>query len=95
MAKYLITVMDISETAIDLDDIGDLEIASIIEYINKVYIDTEKTGLVDTQKRRALTTFLIAKELCKAQRLQENISEGYIKKVKKLIKQIDEVSFSN
>jgi hypothetical protein len=95
MAKYLITVMDISETAIDLDDIGDLEIASIIEYINKVYIDTEKTGLVDTQKRRALTTFLIAKELFKAQGLQENISEGYIKKVKKLIRQIDEVNFSN
>ncbi|MDR3048688.1 MAG: cell division protein ZapA [Elusimicrobiota bacterium] len=85
------------EIVVDLDGIGQLDIAAITELINEKWenVQKQRRDVVDTQKIAALTTFYIAKELLELKGLQENISETYTRKINKLIKQIDETNVLN
>ncbi|MDR0822589.1 MAG: cell division protein ZapA [Endomicrobium sp.] len=85
------------EIVVDLDGIGQLDIAAIIDLINARWekVQEQRKDVVDTQKITALTTFYIAKELLELKGSQKNISENYTKKINKLIKQIDEVNALN
>jgi len=82
---------------LNIDELDELSFASIVSYVNDQWqeVQSENLNVPDTQKIAALTAVKIAAELLKIKGLQENISDNYERKIKDLIKQLDEVEYAN
>ncbi|MDR1942074.1 MAG: cell division protein ZapA [Endomicrobium sp.] len=82
---------------LNIDDMDELSFAGVVRYVNEQWQEAQNENLnvPDTQKIAALTAVKIAVELLKLKGLQENISDNYERKIKDIIKQIDEVDFTN
>ncbi|AKL97588.1 cell division protein ZapA [Endomicrobium proavitum] len=84
------------DVPINIDDMDELSLAGVVSFVNEQWQETkeENKQVVDTQKIAALTAIKIAKELLKLKGLQTNISDNYERKIKELIKQLDEAEIS-
>jgi cell division protein ZapA len=81
----------------NIDDIDELSFNRVVNFVNERWMEvkSENANVPDTQKIAALTAVKIAAELLKLKDLQENISNNYEKKIKDLIRQLDEVDYIN
>lgn len=84
------------EIELDISEMDELSFASVVSYVNEQWQEVQKENLnvPDTQKIAALTAVKIAAELLKIKGLQENISDNYERKIKDLIKHLDEVDIN-
>ncbi|MDR1243797.1 MAG: cell division protein ZapA [Endomicrobium sp.] len=82
---------------LSIDDIDELSFNRIVDFVNEQWMQVrnENIKVPDTQKIAALTAVKIAAELLKLKDLQESISNNYEKKIKDIIKQLDEHDYSN
>ncbi len=82
---------------LNIDEMDELSFASVVSFVNEQWqeVQSDNSNVPDTQKIAALTAVKIAVELLKLKGLQENISDNYERKVKELIKQLDEADSSN
>jgi cell division protein ZapA len=82
---------------LNIDDMDELSFAGVVRYVNDQWqeVQSENLNVPDTQKIAALTAVKIAAELLKLKGLQENISDNYERKIKDIIKQLDELEFTN
>jgi cell division protein ZapA len=82
---------------INIDDMDELSFASVVSYVNDQWQEVQRDNLnvPDTQKIAAMTAVKIAAELLKIKGLQESISDNYEKKIKELIKLLEEAEYSN
>lgn len=82
---------------LNIDEMDELSFASVVNFVNEQWqeVQSENSNVPDTQKIAALTAVKIAAELLKLKGLQENISDNYERKIKELIKQLDEAEYSN
>ncbi|MDR0617302.1 MAG: cell division protein ZapA [Endomicrobium sp.] len=82
---------------LSLDDIDELSFNRIVNFVNEQWMQVrnENIKVPDTQKIAALTAVKIAAELLKLKDLQESISNNYEKKIKDIIKQLDEHDYTN
>jgi cell division protein ZapA len=82
---------------LNIDDIDELSFNRIVNFVNEqwVQVRNENIKVPDTQKIAALTAVKIAAELLKLKDLQESISNNYEKKIKDIIKQLDEHDYNN
>jgi cell division protein ZapA len=80
-----------------IDDIDELSFNRIVNFVNEQWMQVrnENIKVPDTQKIAALTAVKIAAELLKLKDLQESISNNYEKKIKDIIKQLDEHDYNN
>jgi hypothetical protein len=78
-----------------IDDIDELGFNRVVNFVNERWmkIRIENANVPDTQKIAALTIIRIAAELIELKDLQEGILVNYEKKIKDLIKQLEEVSY--
>jgi cell division protein ZapA len=81
----------------NIDSLDELSFNRVVNFVNEQWIEVKKENfnVPDTQKIAALTAVKIAAELLKLRDLQESISNDYDKKIKELIKQLDESYFTN
>jgi cell division protein ZapA len=82
---------------INIDEMDELSFASVVSYVNDRWqeVQRDNSNVPDTQKIAAMTAVKIAAELLKIQGLQESISDNYERKIKDLIKLLDEAEYSN
>lgn len=82
---------------LNIDEMDELSFADVVSFVNEQWqeVRSENANVPDTQKIAALTAVKIAVELRKLQGLQENISDNYERKLKDLIKQLDDVETAN
>ena len=82
---------------LDIDDIDELNLNRVVNFVNERWMEVrnENANVPDTQKIAALTAVKLAAELLKLKDLQESISNNYEKKIQDLIKQLDEVDYTN
>ncbi|MDR2616799.1 MAG: cell division protein ZapA [Endomicrobium sp.] len=82
---------------LSIDDIDELSFNRIVNFVNEQWMQVrnENIKVPDTQKIAALTAVKIAAELLKLKDLQESISDNYEKKIKDIIKQLDEHDYTN
>jgi cell division protein ZapA len=82
---------------LNIDDIDELSFNRIVNFVNEQWMQVrnENIKVPDTQKITALTAVKIAAELLKLKDLQESISNNYEKKIKDIIKQLDEHDYTN
>ena len=82
---------------LNVDEMDELSFASVVGFVNEQWqeVQSENMNVPDTQKIAAMTAVKIAAELLKLKGLQENISDNYERKVKELIKQLEEADYSN
>ncbi|MDR2066317.1 MAG: cell division protein ZapA [Endomicrobium sp.] len=82
---------------LSIDDIDELSFNRIVNFVNEQWMQVrnENIKVPDTQKIAALTAVKIAAELLKLKDLQESISNNYEKKIKDIIKQLDEHDYTN
>jgi cell division protein ZapA len=82
---------------LSIDDIDELSFNRIVNFVNEQWMQVrnENIKVPDTQKIAALTAVKIAAELLKLKDLQESISNNYEKKIKDIIKQLDEHDYPN
>ncbi|MDR3124649.1 MAG: cell division protein ZapA [Endomicrobium sp.] len=82
---------------LSIDDIDELSFNRIVNFVNEQWtqVRNENIKVPDTQKIAALTAVKIAAELLKLKDLQESISNNYEKKIKDIIKQLDEHDYTN
>jgi cell division protein ZapA len=81
----------------NIDNLDELSFNRVVNFVNEQWIEVRKENfnVPDTQKIAALTAVKIAAELLKLKDLQESISNKYDKKIKDLIRQLDESGCSN
>jgi cell division protein ZapA len=81
----------------NIDNLDELSFNRVVNFVNEQWIEVRKenSNVPDTQKIAALTAVKIAAELLKLKDLQESISNDYDKKIKDLIRQLDESDCSN
>jgi cell division protein ZapA len=81
----------------NIDNLDKLSFNRVVNFVNEQWIEVKKENfnVPDTQKIAVLTVVKIAAELLKLKDLQENISNNYDKKVKDLIRQLDEPDYAN
>ncbi|MDR1086844.1 MAG: cell division protein ZapA [Endomicrobium sp.] len=81
----------------NIDNLDELSFNRVVNFVNEQWIEVRKenSNVPDTQKIAALTAVKIAAELLKLKDLQESISNNYDKKIKDLIRQLDESDCSN
>ncbi|MDR2436917.1 MAG: cell division protein ZapA [Endomicrobium sp.] len=81
----------------NIDNLDELSFNRVINFVNEQWSEVKKENfnVPDTQKIAALTAVKIAAELLKLRDLQESISNDYDKKIKDLIKQLDDSYFMN
>lgn len=82
---------------LSIDEIDELSFNRIVNFVNEQWMQVrnENEKVPDTQKIAALTAVKIAAELLKLKDLQESISNNYEKKIKDIIKQLDEHEYTN
>ncbi|MCL1971588.1 MAG: cell division protein ZapA [Endomicrobia bacterium] len=82
---------------INIDELDELSFASVVSYVNDQWQEVQKdnSNVPDTQKIAAMTAVKIAAEFLKIKGLQESISDNYERKIKDLIKMLDEAEHSN
>lgn len=82
---------------INIDEMDELSFASVVSYVNDQWQEVQKdnSNVPDTQKIAAMTAVKIAAELLKIKGLQESISDNYERKIKELIKLLEEAEYSN
>ncbi len=82
---------------LNIDEMDELSFASVVSFVNDQWheVQNENANVADTQKIAALTAVKIAVELLKLKGLQENISNNYERKIKELIKHLDDVETAN
>jgi cell division protein ZapA len=82
---------------LNIDDIDELSFNRIVNFVNEQWMQVrnENIKVPDTQKIAALTAVKIAAELLKLKDLQESISNNYEKKIKDIIKQLDEHDYNS
>ena len=82
---------------INVDEMDELSFASVVSYVNDQWQEVQRDNLnvPDTQKIAAMTAVKIAAELLKIKGLQESISDNYERKIKDLIKLLEEAEYSN
>ncbi|MDR0956744.1 MAG: cell division protein ZapA [Endomicrobium sp.] len=82
---------------LSIEDIDELSINRVVNFVNDQWMEVKKENInvPDTQKIAALTTVKIAAELLEIRDSQESISNNYEKKIKDLIKQLDEICYAN
>lgn len=85
------------EIDINIDEMDELSFASVVSYVNDQWQEVQRDNLnvPDTQKIAAMTAVKIAAELLKIKGLQESISDNYERKIKELIKLLEEAEYSN
>ncbi|MDR3196197.1 MAG: cell division protein ZapA [Endomicrobium sp.] len=81
----------------NIDNLDELSFNRVVNFVNEQWIEVKKENfnVPDTQKIAALTAVKIAAELLKLRDLQESISNNYDKKIKDLIRQLDESYCAN
>jgi cell division protein ZapA len=81
----------------NIDNLDELSFNRVVNFVNEQWLEVKKENfnVPDTQKIAALTAVKIAAELLKLRDSQESISNDYDKKIKDLIKQLDESYFTN
>jgi cell division protein ZapA len=81
----------------NIDDSDELSFNRVVNFVNEQWIEVKKENFYvpDTQKIVALTAVKIAAELLKLRDLQESISNNYDKKIRNLIRQLDESDYAN
>ena len=82
---------------INIDEMDELSFASVVSYVNDQWqeVQRENSNVLDTQKIVAMTAVKIAAELLKIKSLQESISDNYEKKIKELVKLLEEAEYPN
>lgn len=82
---------------INIDEMDELSFASVVSYVNDQWqeVQRENSNVPDTQKIAAMTAVKIAAELLKIKGLQESISDNYEKKIKELVKLLEEAEYPN
>ncbi|MDR2426947.1 MAG: cell division protein ZapA [Endomicrobium sp.] len=82
---------------INVDEMDELSFSSVVNYVNDQWqeVQRDNSNVPDTQKIAAMTAIKIAAELLKTKGLQESISDNYERKIKELIKLLEEVEYSN
>ena len=82
---------------LNVDEMDELSFASVVGFVNDQWqeVQSENMNVPDTQKIAAMTAVKIAAELLKLKGLQENISDNYERKIRELIKQLEEADYSN
>ncbi|MDR1418664.1 MAG: cell division protein ZapA [Endomicrobium sp.] len=82
---------------LNIDDIDELSFNRIVNFVNEQWmqVKNENIKVPDTQKIAALTAVKIAADLLKLKDSQESISNNYKKKIKDIIKQLDEYDYNN
>jgi cell division protein ZapA len=82
---------------LSIEGIDELSINRVVNFVNDQWMEVKKENInvPDTQKIAALTTVKIAAELLELKDSQESISNNYEKKIKDLIKQLDETGYAN
>jgi cell division protein ZapA len=81
----------------NIDDMDQLGFNRVVNFVNERWMEVrnENVNVPDTQKIAALTVVKIAAELLELKDSQESISNNYEKKIKDLIKQLEEVDYTN
>ncbi|MDR1122716.1 MAG: cell division protein ZapA [Endomicrobium sp.] len=81
----------------NIDNLDELNFNRVVNFVNEQWIEVKKENfnVPDTQKIATLTVVKIAAELLKLRDLQESISNSYDKKVRDLIRQLDESGYTN
>jgi hypothetical protein len=82
--------------SLNLEEMDDLSFSVLERRINDTWQKVKEANpeVVDTWKIAASTVVEITKELIRLENLQENISDNYERKIKELIKQLDETDYS-
>ena len=82
---------------INIDEMDELSFASVVSYVNEQWqeVQRENSNVPDTQKIAAMTAVKIAAELLKIKGLQESISDNYERKIKELVKLLEEAEYPN
>ncbi len=82
---------------INIDEMDELSFASVVSYVNDQWqeVQRENSNVPDTQKIAAMTAVKIAAELLKIKGLQESISDNYERKIKELVKLLEEAEYPN
>ena len=82
---------------LNIDEMDELSFASVVSYVNDQWQEVQRDNLnvPDTQKIAAMTAVKIAAELLKIKGLQESISDNYERKIKDLIKLLEEAEYTN
>jgi cell division protein ZapA (FtsZ GTPase activity inhibitor) len=81
----------------NIDNLDELSFNRVVNFVNEQWIEIKKENLnvPDTQKIAALTTVKIAAELLKLKDSQENILNNHDKKIKDIIRLLDESDYVN
>jgi cell division protein ZapA len=82
---------------LDVDDMDELTFSGVVSYVNDAWneVRNDYINVADTQKIAAFTAVKIAAELLKLKGMQGNISDNYERKIKGLIKALEEVEHLN
>ena len=82
---------------INIDEMDELSFASVVSYVNDQWqeVQRENSNEPDNQKNAAMTAVKIAAELLKIKGLQESISDNYERKIKELVKLLEEAEYPN
>ncbi|MDR1662945.1 MAG: cell division protein ZapA [Endomicrobium sp.] len=77
----------------NIDNLDELSFTRVVDFVNKQWIEVKKENfnVPDTQKIAVLTVVKIAAELLKLRDLQESILNNYGKKIRDIIRQLDEI----
>ena len=94
--KFSTRIMGIP-LSLSLDEMDDLSFSVLERRINDTWqkVKEDNPDVVDTWKIAVSTIVEITKELIRLENLQGNISDSHERKVKELIKQLDEVNYPN
>ncbi|MDR3257097.1 MAG: cell division protein ZapA [Endomicrobium sp.] len=82
---------------LNIDNIDELSFNRVVNFVNERWMEvkSENVNVPDTQKIASLAAVKIAAELLKLKDSQENISNNYEKKIKEIIRQLDETDYQN
>jgi cell division protein ZapA len=77
---------------LNIDDLDELEFGRIVNFVNEQWMEvkSENIAVADTQKIAVLTAVKIAVDLLKLKDFQKNILGEYDRKIKEIIKELDE-----
>jgi cell division protein ZapA len=77
---------------LNVDDLDELEFGRVVSFVNEQWMEvkSENVAVPDTQKIAVLTAVKIAVDLLKLKDFQKNISGEYDRKIKEVIKELDE-----
>ncbi|MCL2390072.1 MAG: cell division protein ZapA [Endomicrobia bacterium] len=83
--------------SLNLEEMDDLSFSAVERRINDTWQEVKKDNpdVVDSWKTAILTVVKITKELNRLENLQGNISDSHERKMKELIRQLDEVNYPN